>query len=436
MKNNRLYLIFFAVLMAFLFLPLVQKEFNIIKLKMPLKNVDLKAPFPELTLNNYKSGIFQAQSEKYLSEHYGFREFTIRLYNQYLYTFYKKTCNSFFMPGKHGWMYYRPGVNDYYGQEAPAHIKNNETAIAKFEAEIDRMCELRSILKNEYGIEFLTFMAPDKAFIYPEHLPDMERDTSMVIPSEYYSRRFKEIGFPNVDMTAWFKQIKDTTSMELFKPMDSHWEYMGALGYDSLFRFMNSLNDFGMPKTKIEKITKTITTERQDDEQTLNLLFRTWRHTNNYKAEVSVTCDSTTRKPKVLFVGDSFIFALESHFPYKKFLGGKEIWFYYDEVWTGVEKKEKCKIKDINKLKNVLDADFVVFYSVGHSWWQGSGNFVKDILNDIKNPENVKLALTMIEMENKPELMDMIREKAKEKGISDHKMLELDAKWIIKQENR
>lgn len=399
MKNNRLYFILFTTLMVFFFLPLAQKELNIFKFRK-LKNVELKAPVPELTLSNYKSGTFQAQSEKYLSEHYGFREFTIRLYNQYLYTCFKKTCNNFFMPGKHGWMYYRPGVLDYYGQEAPKHLKNNENAIKKMEAEIARMCELRSILKDEYGIEFLTFMAPDKAFIYPEHLPYMDRDTSMVIPSEYYSRRFKEIGFPNVDMTAWFKQIKDTTSMELFKPMDSHWEYMGAVGYDSLFRFMNSLNDFGMPKTKIERITKTVTTERQDDEQTLNLLFRTWRHTNNYKAEVSVTCDSTTRKPKVLFVGDSFIFALESQFPFKKFLAEKEIWFYYDEVWKGLEKK-KCKIKDINKLKSVLDADFVVFYSVGHSWWQGSGNFVKDILKDIKDPDKVKEALALIEAENK-----------------------------------
>lgn len=381
----------FSLLMMVLFLPLLQSETGFFKFQ-PLKNDLLDAPYPKLTLTDYKSGTFQTQSEKYLSEHYGFREFTIRLYNQYLYTFFKKTCNDFFMPGKHGWMYYRPGVLDYYGKEATKHISSNDEAIEKFEAEIARMHELRSLLKNGYGIEFLTFMAPDKAFIYPEHLPYMDRDTSIVIPSEYYSRRFKETGFPNVDMTAWFKKIKDTTSMELFKPMDSHWEYMGAIGYDSLFRFMDSLNDFGMPKTKIERITKTVTTERQDDEQTLNLLFRTWRYTNNYKADVSVTCDSTTRKPKVLFVGDSFIFALESQFPFKEFLADKEIWFNYDEVWKGFE-KEKCKIQDINKLKSVLDADFVVFYSVGHSWWNGSGSFVTDILNDIKDPEKVKEAL-------------------------------------------
>ena len=416
--------------MVFLFLPLAQN----CELK-PLKNVTLDAPFPKLTLNTYQSGTFQAQSEKYLSEHYGFRDFTIRLYNQYLYTFYKRTCNDFFKPGKDGWMYYLPGVLDYYGKEAPKYFKNNDDAIAIFEEEISKMNELRSILKDDYGIEFLSFMAPDKAFIYPEHLPDMERDTSIVIPSEYYSRRFKEIGFPNVDMTAWFKQIKDTTTMELFKPMDSHWEYMGAFGYDSLFRFMNSLNDFGIPKTKIGKITKTVTEERQDDEQTLNLLFRTWRHTNNYKAEVIVTSDSTSRKPKVLFVGDSFIFAMENHYPFKQVLGGKEIWFYYDLVWSGFDKKE-LKLSKINKLKSVLDADFVVFYSVGHSWWNGTGAFVNDILNDIKDPEKVKVALKMIEVENKPWLMESIREKAKEKGITEQEMLELDAKWIIQHENR
>ena len=435
MKINRLYLILFAVLMVFLFMPLMQKEFHIIDVEMPLKNDDLAAPFPEFSLKNYQSGAMQAQSEKYLSEHYGFRDYTIRLYNQYLYTFYKRTCNDFFKPGKNDWMYYLPGVLDYYGKEAPKYFKNNDAAIESFEEEIARMNELRSILKNDYGIEFLSFMAPDKAFIYPEYLPDMERDTSLVIPSEYFSRRLQETGFPNINMTAWFKEIRDTTTMELFKPMDSHWEYMGAFGYDSLFRFMNSLNDFGIPKTKIGKITKTVTEERQDDEQTLNLLFRTWRHTNNYKAEVIVEDDSTSRKPKVLFVGDSFIFAMENHYPFRKVLGGKEIWFYYDLVWSGFDKKE-LKLSKINKLKSVLNADFVVFYSVGHSWWNGTGSFVNDILNDIKDPEKVEVAKMMIEVENKPWMMENIREKAKERGITEQEMLELDAKWIIENKNR
>lgn len=434
MKNDKSYIFLFAVLMVFLLLPSAQKEFGVFKIKK-LKNDDTYDLVPKLTLNNYKSGTFQAQSEKYLASHYGFREFTLRLYNQYLYTFYKKTKKDFFMPGKDGWMYYRPGVLNYYGQDAKTYYSSNDEAITKWEEEISRMNELRSILKNDYGIEFLSFMAPDKAYIYPEHLPDMEMDTTVVKPADYFTKRLKEIGFPNINMTPWFQKIKDTTTMELFKPMDSHWEYMGAVGYDSLFHFMDSLNNFGIPKTRIERITKTVTKERQDDEQTLNLLFRTWRHTNSYKAEVSVTCDSTTRKPKVLFVGDSFIFAFEYHYPFKKVLGGKEIWFYYDLVWAGIE-KETRNIKKINKLKSVLNADFVVFYSVGHSWWKGTDKFATDILADIKDPEKVKLALTMIEIENKPWMMQDIRKKAKEKGITEQEMLELDAKWIIKHENR
>ncbi len=434
MKKRSLYYYLFAVLMVLLLAPLLQYKFDIIGVKK-LKNFTPQAPEPELTFDSYRSGKFQAQSEKYLSERYGFRPVTIRLYNQYLYTCYKKTCSAFFTPGKDGWMYYRPGVLDYYGLEAPKHLKSREKAIEGFEYEIGQMNELRSILKNDFGIEYLTFIAPDKAFIYPEHLPDMDRDTSIMNPADYFSRRLKETGFPNVDMTAWFKKIKDTTTMELFKPMDSHWEYMAAIGYDSLFRFMDSLNNFGIPKTHVERITKTVTSEKQDDEKTLNLLFRNWWHTNSYTAEVSVTTDSTTRKPKVLFVGDSFIFALESQFPIKQVLKDKEIWFYYDDVWAGFDKKT-YRLKDINKLKSVLKADFVVYYSVGHQWWSGTGRFTDDILRDIKDPKKVAIAQMMIEMENKPYLMQEIKKKAQDRGVSVEKMLELDAKWIIEHKNK
>ena len=132
----------------------------------------------------------------------------------------------------------------------------------------------------------------------------------------------------------------------------------------------------------------------------------------------------------MLFVGDSFIFAFENHYPFKKVISGKEIWFYYDMVWSGFNKKE-LKLNKINKLKSVLNADYVVFYSVGHSWWKGTGTFVDDILRDIKDPEKVRVAQMMIEIEKNPEWMESIRAKAKDKGITEQEMLELDAKWIL-----
>ena len=74
------------------------------------------------------------------------------------------------------------------------------------------MKKLRSILK-EYDIEFLMFIAPDKAYIYPEYLPDQKFDTTTINARKYYDRRLKEEGFPNIDMTEMF--IKQETWLEI-----------------------------------------------------------------------------------------------------------------------------------------------------------------------------------------------------------------------------
>ena len=37
-------------------------------------------------------------------------------------------------------------------------------------------------------------------------------------------------------------------------------------------------------------------------------------------------------------------------------------------------------MKDIDRLTHILDADYVVFYSAGHQWWEATYSFAKDAL--------------------------------------------------------
>ena len=87
MKNKILYSILFSLLMIFLFLPLMQKELNIFKIKS-LEGVTLKTEKPVLSLNNIATTEYQGAIERYISENFGFRESVIRLYNQYIYGHY------------------------------------------------------------------------------------------------------------------------------------------------------------------------------------------------------------------------------------------------------------------------------------------------------------------------------------------------------------
>ena len=434
--NKRLKDFLWILSMAFLLLLLVQTQWQPIKLdRLALKNDPKDAEKPQLTFKSYKDGSFQEQTEKYLRERFAFREFGIRTYNQYAYSLWRKSCNEFFFPGRDHWMYYRPGVLDYYGREASKFFDSDDDLNEYVDHQVDMLNELRSILKEDFGIELLTFIAPDKAFVYPEHLPRMTHDTTVGVPAQRFTQRFKEIGFPNIDMTTWFSAIADTSSRLLFMPMDTHWTFSSAYGYDSLFRLMDSLNGFGIPRMKINYIAEEPYPGRQDDEATLNLLFKVKNNTPAYRADISVEADSTSRKPRVLFVGDSFIFAFEGLIPRKELISYYENWFYYDKVYKGFDKKE-YKINEINRLRSILNVDYVVVYSVGYQWCRGTNGFVEDALSSIKDSEKVEVALLMNEMEAKPALMEMIQEKAESRGVSVEEMLELDAKWIIENEEK
>lgn len=394
MKNKLLYIILFALLISFLFLPMIQEHYKPFKSK-PLNGVNFVTEFPELSFETFSNGKYQSQLEKYTSENFGFREFVIRLYNQYIWSCYHKTYSHFLIPGKGNWLFYTEAVNDYYGTEQKKWYKTPENAKDWFDKNTKLMCQLRNVLK-EYDIEFLSFMAPSKPFVYPEHLPERERDTTTINAMEYYDKSLTEAGFPHIEMTKWFRAMRDTLPYPVFPNMDMHWQFTAVYGYDSLFRLMNSLNDFGIPKIKYGK-PKPYFDDFQNDEATLNLMFPIKNKNTDYKLDVEIECNENCRKPKVLFVGDSFIWGLDEHLPWDQLMDDIEILFYNSSVFKGFD-RTKYKKEDINLLRDILRADYVVFYTSGHQWYRASYDFVEEALlalcvsDSVMEAETIRIA--------------------------------------------
>ena len=371
-------LVLFAILMVFLFMPIVQEWTDFIPVKL-LKGAFEPTPKPELTFENYCSNTYQAQIEKYVSENFGFREPVIRLYNQYVWSAFNKTYCHFIVPGKEGYLYYDLAVNEHYGTELLKHYNSNEEAMKDADAELRQMNKLRHVLKD-YGIEFVAFTAPDKPEVYPEYLPRRDADTSTIHMTEYYSRRMDEMGFPFINMTDWFMSMKDTVSFPLFPKTDSHWRYSAVYGFDSLFRFINTLDgEAKFPNIHIGPPIAYESDEMEGDEETLNLIFRIRGDKTKYKSDITVDDDTIHRKPKVLFVGDSFIWSMSQFMPARQILADKEIWFYNNTAFVGFE-NSSMSVKDIDRLSHILNADYVVFYSAGHQWWEATYGFAKDAL--------------------------------------------------------
>ena len=353
----------------------VQEKWHPFKLK-PLAGVTFTTEKPHLTLNDFASGKYQSQTEQYSRENFGFREWAIRLYNQVNYSLFNQTTCHFITPGKDGFLFYAEAFRDYYGIEPINQYKTYDRAREWARKNVRMMNKLRYVLKD-YDVEFLCFMAPNKAEVYPEYLPyHQPAPADAIHTAAYYDSLMTAIDFPHVEMTKWYQNMKDTASFLLFPKRDTHWRYSAVYGYDSLFSYMNSLNGFGIPDIHINRLVQLDTVYPENDELTLNLIFPIGNDSPKYRADISV---DPGHKPKVLFVGDSFVWDLETYMPWKEFLDYVEIWFYNKSAFLGFE-KEKHPIGDINRLRSILNADFVVWYSSGYQWGLSSYDFVEDAL--------------------------------------------------------
>ena len=386
MKNRKKYdLVLFAILAVLAFLPMLQGWFHWFSTK-PLNGVTETVEKPAFELDAYRSGAYAKEAEAYTSQHFGFREPIIRLYNQYLWNCYHKTYAHDVVAGKESWLFYPQSVRDYYGQELLRWHASTDEAREKFDREVKYMNWSRSILK-ENGVELLVFMAPEKGFLYPEFLPDGERDTTTFNACNYFAQCFEETDFPCIEMTRWFQQIKDTVDYPLIPQAGAHWIFPSVYAVDTLSHLMGDLKGIHLPQIKIGAPYQTH--ERNHDydndlEQLLNLTFA-MRHQYGYcpRHYVNVEQDSTSVKPKVLFIGNSYFWAMNLFAPFDKMFETTEFWYYFSTAYSGDSLTETTSVDQLDFVEKLMDFDYVVWFTTGNQMNKGTSDFAEKAIHNL-----------------------------------------------------
>lgn len=380
MKNLFYKILFILTLLVFVII-MTQTVWHPLQFKA-LGGVVEKTEKPKLSYNTYSDGSFQAKYDKYLMENFGFREPLLRFYNQYLWSLYDKENVAHIVPGKDGWIFYKHHIDDYYGQEMYRWQSSTEVAVKRYEREIRLMKKLRGILK-EYNIEFLMFVAPDKAFIYPEFLPEQEFDTTSINARKYYVERFAEEDFPHIDMTEMFIRMKDTTDYLLMPSRGAHWNNTCVYGIDTLLRLMETLKDDKLARFKYGETIPSYRYLRaeSDIEGYLNLIRRKPIPPKYQTKErlFEIVTDSTTFKPNVLFVGNSYLFQVYDYIPVDQIFSDINHWYYNNVSYSGFKRLYK-KINDIDRLQTILLSDYVVWFADGCQIYKTSYGFVEDAI--------------------------------------------------------
>lgn len=349
--------------MTLLFLPLVQEHFQVFQFR-PLKGVFNPAPEPEFSMKSYAQGQWQEQTEDYLGEHFGFREPVIRLYNQYVYDFYNKTYSSEISVGRDRWLYQKDGVTQYYGLMGQRHKLSNEAFEENLAIETRSLVKIRAILQ-EYGIELMTFTLPVKSYVYPEHLRPQPFVDTLFHADEYYDRQLRAAGFPHINMTPWFQDIRDDYPFTLFYEKGSHWASGAVLGTDSLLRFMETLKGEHFARivqgTPYEVPVDQMDPKDYDLAALLNTIRLPKQRMPLYEIPVTIEQDSNTVYPNVLFVGSSYYWYMTARIPFEKIFDNRDFMYYNYTYFSKDEVKFK-KMENVNTLKELLLHDYVVYF--------------------------------------------------------------------------
>ena len=310
MKSNKLHTFLFALVIAALFLPMIQMVKPFVEVG-PLFGSIVPTAKDSLTLEAWFDGTYQENRNKYINEQFGFRNTAVRLHNQIAFSLFHKAKANGVIIGKEDYLYEIKYINAFRGAE--------EVSQPKVDSNLVMLKALQTKLK-EKGIELVVIINPGKASFYPEFIPD---EFPIVSNRSYYSEYQKGLetrAIQHIDFGKWFREMKDKTPAPLFPKTGIHWSQYGAtLAADSLVNycmklFGKDMNEFGWNKNDLPLST---TMESVDDDIGLgmNLYWPIDVLPMSYPRvgvndKCGVSFGNRGIQPKVAVISDSYFFNL------------------------------------------------------------------------------------------------------------------------------
>lgn len=370
--------ILFGSTVAVLMLFLIQTVSGVFTLK-PLNGVTVEAEKPKLTLKSYADGSFQAGVDWYLKDHFGFREWLIRFYNQYLWSCFHETNNATVMRGKGNWLFGEKRVREHY--ESLMYNYTSDTTEMKriLETEALRMWKVQELLK-EYDIHIFVEINPSKHVIFPEYLPENRTYTRPVgvRAYDYLKKRFDALGVNYIDFVPVFKSMKDTVDYPLFTETGAHWSNIAAwYSFDSIVRYMEHLGNQNLVNLDIYGKHHDETQPPDNDlELVLNLIYPLKTPQNMYAA-VGVDKDSTAAKPNLLTVGDSFFWNILGKVPLWDIFQSNPYWFYNSSIHADTAHKSTS---EVDMEQELMRNDYIMLMYNTVTLYQFSNSFLSSAL--------------------------------------------------------
>lgn len=339
-KNLSKYLLIITI--ALLTIPMAMHLFSLSE--NYLGGYSVKTPKPTLNCDEWLSGNFQTQSEKYLSEKFGLRAFMVSLNNQYQFSFFRKTNVVSVIIGKEDYLFEEGYIDAFIG--------SNSFDDEGVKMKVKRLNDVNNKIK-EMGKKIVVVRAAGKASYFPEYIPDRyfpKKEKNII---DAYKSALSKSQLDYIDFNDWFMEMKDTIRYPLFSKTGIHWSEFGvALAMDSLIKYLEKVENVDLPDMTITglRTNKRPSNSDKDIEKSMNLIFNI---ENNKYAYPEFEIDTINKdKLHVLAVGDSYYLQLFDKGLSKNVFNESQFLYYGKMIYP--ERKE-FKEFDIMEIINKYD---------------------------------------------------------------------------------
>lgn len=355
-------LLFFSLLViAF---PLLQHRFSFFE-SGKLNGAVTDAPNPSFSWNNWFEGTYQKQKADYLNDSMGCRPGLVRLNNQLDFWLFRKRHANGVVIGKDECFFEQAYVNEYYGADFVGY--------ANMFSAVERLRKIQDTLEK-MGKTFVFIHAPSKAYYFADKLPSRPHGLKENAPTNYYlfKRLADSAGINQIDCNSWFLSLKEKTADRIMTHHGIHWSVYGSLLVaDSFIRYIEHRRNIRMPRIHWDKIVHTTTPRNTDDDLVsgLNLIYPLAPENFSYP-EYTFEGDSTCTKPRILYIGDSFLWVWFYDYLMNNISKEFDIWYYFRDAWNqNTSHTESSKdVSEINWHEVIQKTDCVTILYVASSY--------------------------------------------------------------------
>ncbi|MGI4832551.1 MAG: alginate O-acetyltransferase AlgX-related protein [Janthinobacterium lividum] len=345
-------------LLLLLVLPAVQAYWLLVPVK-PLGGVTINAKAPALSWAAVQDGQFQPALEAYLTDNLGFRPWMVRLRNQLAFSLLHKSLTEGVVLGKDDNLYQQNSINAYLGRSYLG-----EAEIAKRARHLRRVQDsLRA-----HGTQLLFVLAPSKARILPQYLPDScAAQPHRVSNYDMVRAQFAKYGVNTLDAAALMLRWQAAQPpYPLFTRTGTHWSgYAVAQLADTLFHRTEQLTGYDLPDFAQQgppTVVNRVDELRYTDDDLGNLLNLLWDIRPYPTAYPNVVFGPSQGKQRLntLIIGDSFAESFTESFAEKKygfypyfsrlFTPASRLWYYNRTIYWPLIKLPAGESQDVKKL--------------------------------------------------------------------------------------